>query len=394
MIESLLVFLLVLTGTAAGWFLGRRSAKSATARQSPDWIPSVELIFSQNSDVALKRLVSAQSLDDDMVEIFLKLGKSLREKGEVERAIHLHQNLFARTDLNKQILQELELELALDYSAAGLHDRAERLLIELLASKGKVQEKAAITLLQIMEEEGERQNILELSQQRKFPSQAAIQKRIAHAACELAVRSSARGDYIETRQLCRQALKADSRCARAYVVLGDMAFHQHEFNEAIRCYLKALDLDSGSIIALLDSLVESFRQLEDLQGLLAHLQRHDVALEYVPALVAKAEALASEKDTDTALQTFIEDLEAHPSYSGYVAMLGLILTFQRQLTESQAQGVYGMLQRIRAEEPAYVCGHCGFKARQFHWRCPSCSDWASLKALTSARPSTIAFEDL
>ncbi|WP_221801204.1 hypothetical protein [Oceanobacter mangrovi] len=394
MIESMLVFLLVLTGTAAGWFLGSRSARSQKKLSSPDWIPSVELIFSQNSDAALKRLVNAQTLDEDTVDLFLKLGRSLREKGEVERAIHLHQTLFARTDLPKPLLQSLELELAMDYAAAGLHDRAERLLVELLEGKGQIQEKAATSLIRLLEEEGEWLRILELAAGKRFPMTSQLQRRIAHAACEMAEKASTRGDFIETRNLCRQALKVDSGCARAFVVLGNMAYSQHEFHEAIRCYLKALEIDSGCIISLLEKMVDSFHQVDDYSGLLAHLKRHNVTLDFVPALVAKAEAVARVDNTDVALQTFISDLESHPSYRGYVAMLGLMLSFQRQLSESQAHGVYDILQRINASEAAFVCGHCGFKARQFHWRCPSCKDWASLKAISPTRVSTISIDDL
>tara|TARA_R110002167_G_scaffold2165_10_gene10946 strand:+ start:9528 stop:10712 length:1185 start_codon:yes stop_codon:yes gene_type:complete len=394
MMESAIVFVLVLVGTGLGWVLGYRSGKARPKSTPADWIPSIDFILAQNTDITLKRLVNAQTLDDDSIELFLRLGCSLREKGEVERAIHLHQTLFARTDLKGVLLQELELELAMDFAMAGLHDRAERLLLELLDARGRIQEKSAKVLLELLEEEGEWQQVLDLNRARKLPNSAQLQRRVAHAACELAERAAGNGNYIETRQLCRTALKSDGRCARAFVVLGNMAFEQDEPSEAVRCYLKALDHDQGSIIAILDPMVRSFHQLGDPHGLLAHLQRHGEGLNYVPALVARAETLADIEGAETAITGFIKDLEKYPSYTGYVAMLGLLLRHKRRLSESQAHGVYAILRRIDTDDPSFVCSQCGFKAREFHWRCPSCKNWASLKAITPFSHPSVAIEDL
>jgi lipopolysaccharide biosynthesis regulator YciM len=394
MMESAIVFVLVLVGTGLGWVLGYRSGKVRPKNTPADWIPSIDFILAQNTDITLKRLVNAQTLDDDSIELFLRLGCSLREKGEVERAIHLHQTLFARTDLKGVLLQELELELAMDFAMAGLHDRAERLLLELLDARGRIQEKSAKVLLELLEEEGAWQQVLDLNRARKLPNSALLQRRVAHAACELAERAAASGNYIETRQLCRTALKSDGRCARAFVVLGNMAFEQDEPSEAVRCYLKALDHDPGSIIAILDPMVRSFHQLGDPHGLLAHLQRHGEGLNYVPALVARAETLADIEGAETAITGFIQDLEKYPSYTGYVAMLGLLLRHKRRLSESQAHGVYAILRRIDTDDPSFVCSQCGFKAREFHWRCPSCKNWASLKAITPFSHPSVAIEDL
>lgn len=391
--ESLAVFFLLLIATASGWFLGYRAGKQKPRDALPDWIPSVDLLLSQHSDASLKRLIAAQSLDDDMVELFQKLGRTLREKGEVERAIHLHQALFGRTDLNKLQAQEIELELAKDYLAAGLHDRAERLLLDLFGSKGPVQDKAALALVAMFEEEGEWQRILDLFGDRK-PGVTALAVRLAHACCELAEMAAHAGQYLETRRLTRLALKADSRCARAFVVLGDMAFRQGEHNEAIRCYLKAMDLDPHCVVAILEPMVESFRAVQDLSGLLVHLARHGGDLGYVPALEAKVEAMAQTQGQDTALEHFLSELERLPSYTGYVTFLGLLLRQGRLMGESQTRRAYDILQRITENEPKFVCAHCGFKAREFHWRCPSCKDWASLKAAVPLKYQPVVLEDL
>ncbi|MCY0965815.1 hypothetical protein [Parathalassolituus penaei] len=391
--DLLAVFLLLLVATASGWFLGYRAGKQKPASAVPDWIPSVDTLLSQHSDASLKRLINAQSMDDDTLELLLKLGRTLRDKGEVERAIHLHQGLFGRTDLSRTHAQELELELARDYLVAGLFDRAERLLQELVNNRSVVQEKAELELVELYEEEGDWQRVVDLYKDRK-PASTRLCVRLAHACCELAERAARVGEYLETRRLTRVALKMDSGCARAFVVLGDMAYRQREHNEAVRCYLKAMDLDSHVVVAVLEPLVESFRALHDLSGLLVHLRQHTADLGYVPALEARVEALAYTEGQDKAFEHFLKELEAHPSYTGFVTYLGLLLRQGRLMGQSQSQQAYDILLRITENEPRFVCDHCGFKAREFHWRCPSCKDWASLKAAAPLKYQPAALEDL
>jgi len=266
MMDSALIYVLLLLGIAIGWTLGYRFARQGKKKTPDDWIPSVEVLLAQAGDVSLERMLNVSTLDDDSIDLFLKLGRTLREKGEVDRAIHLHQSLFARTDLSKFTLQTLELELAIDFSHAGLLDRAERLFTELLDTKGRTRERASTHLVELYEEEGEWQEILQLYQQKKIQMTPQLSRRVSHAVCELAVASVEGGNYLETQKLARLALKIDNACARSFVVLGDMAFGQKEYREAIRCYLRAVEIDSQALISLLDNLVEAFKQVGDANG--------------------------------------------------------------------------------------------------------------------------------
>lgn len=385
MLDSALVYVLLLVGVAVGWTLGYRFAKQVKKSTPEDWVPSVEYLLAQAGDVSLERLLNVPHLDDDSIDLFLKLGKTLREKGEVDRAIHLHQSLFARTDLSKTTLQTLELELAIDFSHAGLLDRAERLFIQLLSAKGRVRDKASVHLVELFEEEGEWQEIYDLYQQKKIHITPFLAKRVSHAVCELAETAVASGDFLEAQKLSRIALKIDSSCARAFVVTGDMAFGQKEFHEAIRCYLRAVDVDPQSLIAILDPLVDSFNRLGDGSGLLNHLSRHWRETHYVPALVAKVQCLAEAEGAEVAIESLLIELQNQPSNSGFFSLVEMVVRHKQQLDKSQLLVLYDILRRIVEDEPKFVCKNCGFKAKEPHWRCPSCKDWATV---TSFVPST------
>lgn len=376
--EHALLYVLLLAAVAVGWLLGYRFAHQAKKKDVPDFIPTVEFLLSEANDASLERLLNVPALDDNAIDLFLKLGRALRDKGEADRAVQLHQALFARTDLPRAQQLQVELELAIDYLRAGLLDRAERLLQELLHSKGRIHEQAARYLVELYEEEGEWQNILDLYQQRKLPHHQPLEKRVAHAVCELAEQAAKSRHYLDTQKLCRLALKIDGQCARAYVVQGNLAYGQDEPNEAIRCYLRAVDVDPQAIISVLNPLCDSFSKTGDTSGLMAHLGRQWHNSQYVPVLMARTQALATQEGPEQAVTALLKELAQIPSNQGFFALVELVVQYRLQLDKSQLLSLYGILRRIVEHEPKFLCKSCGFKATEFHWRCPSCKDWSSI----------------
>ena len=386
MMDSALVYVLLLLGVAIGWTLGFRFARQGKKKSSPDWIPSVEFLLAEANDASLERLLNVPDLDDDAIDLFLKLGRTLREKGEADRAIHLHQSLFARTGLPRSTQMLLELELAIDYSYAGLLDRAERLFLRLLDARGHIHEQASHYLIELYEEEGEWRRILDLHRNKKLAGGAETERRIAQAACELAEQAAEKGDYLETQQLCRQALRVDSRCARAYVVQGNLAHSQQEPREAIRCYLRAVELDEQVIVVVLERMEACFQAVGDAAGLLQHLTKQWQLTQYVPALVARTECLATNQGIEQALTSLLSELAAQPSNQGFFALVELVVRHRQQLDKSQLLVLYDILRRIVESEPKFVCRNCGFRAKEFHWRCPSCKDWSTIHSFVPQPP--------
>ncbi len=129
-----LVFVLLFAAIAIGWFLGRRSHRQTQA--TPD-LPSqyykgLNYLLDGRPDGAIDAFISALEVNSETLETHIALGNLLRKKGEVERAIRIHQNLLARPSLPKAQIHQAHLELARDYISAGLLDRAERLLLDLV----------------------------------------------------------------------------------------------------------------------------------------------------------------------------------------------------------------------------------------------------------------------
>jgi lipopolysaccharide biosynthesis regulator YciM len=378
---DLVMFLLLVTAIACGWLLGRfQGRRSATLRMGRDTLPSIDFLLAEKNDGALDRLLDVDEISDEAVELYLNLGRVFRNKGQTEKSIQLHQNLFARTDLSAKAQLDVELELATDFLKAGLLDRAERLLVDLIQEAGHTRHKASRLLVQLYEEEQEWQSILELYKKSKLQDLPDITSRVAQAACEFANELFLKGDYLDSHQYLKLALKINPLCARANIIFAEVAASQGESKEAIRCYLKALKQDNNVMSAVLPEMVECFIKLDDYYGLDKQLANHWQSNHAVEVLVTRVKLLAQQGKQQQGIEILLAELFQHPSNQGFFALVEMVANEKAVLNSSQLMAVYDILRRIVEAETKYICRSCGFRAIEHHWRCPSCKDWASVTA--------------
>src|SRR2546429_4496053 len=94
------------------------------ARQSPHYILGLNFLVANQIDLAIEELSKAASLDADALEVHMILGNLYREKGQVGKAIPVHQALLQRPQLSKLEHAYVLLCLGLDYKRGGVLDRA------------------------------------------------------------------------------------------------------------------------------------------------------------------------------------------------------------------------------------------------------------------------------
>ena len=375
------MFLLLVIAIACGWMLGRfQGGRSAALRMRRDTLPSIDFLLAENNDGALDRLLDVTEISDEAVELYLNLGRIFRDKGQTEKSIQLHQNLFSRTDLSDKAQLDVELELATDFLRAGLLDRAERLLIDLIEEEGHTYSQASRLLVQLYEEEQEWQSILELYKKSKLQDLPEITHRVAQAACEYANELFKKGDYLDSHQYLKLALRINPLCARANILFAQVASNQGEPKEAIRCYLKALKQDSNAMLAVLPDMMKCFIKIDDYKGLDKQLESHWQSNHAVEVLVARVKLLAQQGRQQYGIEVLLTELFQHPSNQGFFALVEMVVNEKAVLNSSQLMSVYDILRRIVETEYKYVCRSCGFKATEHYWRCPSCKDWASISA--------------
>ena len=198
--ENLVVYLLLVLALGIGFLLGRRERKrkqSSPGMVAQEYFRGLNHLLNERHDLAIDTFVEAMAVDSDTVDTHLALGSLVRRRGEVDRAIRIHQNLLARPVLSPAHRAQTELELARDYLSAGLLDRAENLLLELVKKPGDDRDVARTMLLEIYQREREWERAVEVARELSRADRS-YRTPLAHFQCELAEKALADGERTGT----------------------------------------------------------------------------------------------------------------------------------------------------------------------------------------------------
>src|SRR5579871_2241115 len=131
--------ILVFMSLAAAWYLGYQSRYKNSADRKVnlprDYLVGLNFLLNEEPDKAVDVFIKMLEVDSDTVETHMAVGKLFRRRGEVDRAIRIHQNLIARPQLDRIYREQSLFELGQDYLSAGMLDRAERIFLEVVAIK-------------------------------------------------------------------------------------------------------------------------------------------------------------------------------------------------------------------------------------------------------------------
>ena len=249
-------------------------------RISADYIRGLNLVLNRKTDEALELFVQMAKVDEDTLETHFALGHLFRRRGEVDRAIRVHENLLARTTLNETQRHHALFSLAEDYLGAGLFDRAEQFLIQLTDSP-TLAEASLEKLVYIYEREQEWQKAIDA--QRKLEMlRGAKTSQVAHYYCELAELARVNGDRPLAREHLKNAVRGQSGALRASWIRAALAQEEGDFAEAIALYEQVIAADRQFISEVLPSLIRCYRDAGRNADFESYLQRQlakDASLE-------------------------------------------------------------------------------------------------------------------
>jgi lipopolysaccharide biosynthesis regulator YciM len=377
-----LLLLLLPVAAASGWLAARRSARrregKCTGETGPVYFRGLNHLLNEEPDKAIDAFVEMLEVDSDTVETHLALGNLFRRRGEVERAIRIHQNLIARPALTREQRAQALLELGQDYMRAGLFDRAENLFRELKETKLHV--RAALKhLLVIYEKERDWQACLDVVEQLESLTDERMTLQKSHYRCELALIAKAEGRASDAAAQLKKALNTDSGCVRANHLRAQFAADQGEYRSAIRILRETAEQNADYLPEVLPEIVANFRQLGDLLGLRSFLAETVRTRRGVEAVLALADLIKEQEGEAAAAEYLAEQLAMTPS----LRLLQHSIELNARMPESQSvrflEGLRPHISRLLDKKPLYQCSHCGFAAKTLHWQCPSCRNWSTIK---------------
>ncbi len=385
MIELGLLFLLLPIAALSGWFAGRRgSARHAgqkVSRLSTTYFRGLNYLLNEQPDKAIEVFLQIAEVDKRTVETHFALGHLFRRRGEVDRAIRLHQTLIARPGLSDEQKTQAVLELGEDYMRAGLLDRAETLFRDLVEVEG-VAPQALKHLIAIYQQERDWEKAIEHALRLETATGQPMGKLVAQFHCELAEQHRQRGDVDRAPQTLEQAYHAEANCVRAGLLEGQIEVAQGNDQNAIRVFERVARHDPDMLPELLGPLLAAYERREESHRARAFLHEMLERSPGVAPLLALTRLIEREDGRLAAAEFLVQQLRRRPSIRGQGALIELNLgegdvPLQRELLQVLKQ----LGEQLVAGGPAYRCGRCGFGARGHHWQCPSCKSWGSLKPI-------------
>ncbi len=385
--ENIALYVLLVVALGIGYLLGRRERK-ARARDlgmvAEDYFKGLNHLLNERHDLAIDTFVESMAVDNDTVDTHLALGSLVRRRGEVDKAIRIHQNLLARPVLSAAHRTQTELELARDYLVAGLLGRAENLLKELAERNGSAKQVAQELLLEIYQREREWEDAVRIGTE-LARTDKSIRTQLAHFQCELAELALAEGDLRAARNALGKANGFDNHCARVALVSARLAFAEKRYKEVQRQLVKARDLDSELAQETLDLFQSAADELNDPGSYITYLR---ACLDKAPVLAVVdrlADDIEQKEGADAANEFVLEQLLRNPSLGGFVTLLNRLDQGDRPLPPDQLVLVRRFSQSLLQKQPDYRCKNCGFSGKTLMWQCPSCRSWGTIKPIIQAQ---------
>ena len=376
---------------ALGWIAARVDIKHLLreSRALPlSYFRGLNFLLNEQPDKAIESFIEVVKVDPQTIDLHFALGSLFRRQGEIDRAIRMHQNLLDRADLPADKREAATFELAQDFHRAGLLDRAEELFAKL---EGSTFEHPSLGfLLSIYEQEKDWPKAIAVTRRMEALAKQPYFKEVAHYDCELAQAALLKNEFDAARGHIEQALAEYKACARATVLLGDVHAQQGALADAIVAWQHIETQNPAFLSLVAERLADAYRKTgQTAQGLrvLKSYQQHSPSLDILNTVFA----LTLAEEGPAAAGALIKDeLARNPT------LLGLDRLLEAQLLAAPAERRHDLelVKQLVGQHikrlGMYKCEHCGFRAKQYYWRCPGCGKWETYSPRRTETPDGYA----
>jgi len=356
-----------------GWAAARLDIRQVVheSRALPrSYFQGLNFLLNEQPDKAIDSFLEVAKVDSQTVELHFALGNLFRRRGETERAIRMHQNLIDRPDLDEGVRLHALAELGQDFLKAGLLDRAEEIFNKLVGTS--FADEAKRNLLEIYQVEKDWQKAIDLA--RELP-EVASQQQVAEFFCELAAGEIMRSRPDSARGYLESAMQQNRKCVRANLLQGDVLLQEGNLQGAIEAWQRIEQQDPAYLALVAQRLLETYRRLgrrEEgialLRGYLEHYPSLDL-LDVVYQLVLESAG------NEAAYRLLRDELQRNPTLLGLEKLMGARLPLVEPEVRPDIDLAKSIIAGYTQRLSRYRCNNCGFKARQFYWRCPACGGW-------------------
>lgn len=390
-----LLFLLLPIAAAYGWYMGHRSARkdqdNISNKFSRDYVAGINLLLSNQHEKAadlfldiLQKQEQENNIEtSSQFEAELTLGNLYRSRGEVDRALRIHQSLDRSPNYTFEQKLLAKQQLAKDFMTVGFYDRAENLYI-LLIDEPNYAESALQQLSVIYQKTKEWKKAINVAEKL---SQIAPQENnvaLAHYYCEYSLTlGSSDQEQAQAINMLQQALNVSKTCVRASILIAERYIVNLEYQSAVQNLENVLIQNADYIGEVLPALKHCYQELNQLDNFELFLIRASQVCHNSAVDLALSDLIA-EKDGIVAAQAKLhQQLAQNPS----TFIFHRFIQYQIDTAENgRAKESLILLHKMVGDRIArgfdYRCSNCGYQTHKLLWNCPSCRQWEKIKPIT------------
>ena len=329
----------------------------------------INFLLSDEPDLALQEMVQVARLRSEAADVYMALGEMFRAKGEIGRAVRIHQNILARPDVPKSLHLQAHIALGKDFQTGGLLDRALKQYEKALTIQSD-HVGALEASLRIREQSHEWVEAEELLSRLEQIQGDALHPHRAYLFAEMAAASFTE-DIDKAEASAKRALELDKSCAHAYIVLVKVYLRKGAFSEAQKA-MQGMQLNAAEHLHLLiPVLMESpkFYQSVGETSLMSYWREsrdEELALSWLEALAANAGSGAAEA------------MKKELGFSATTLRASLRLAC---VEENADTTLAQQARQWRKHMKHFLCTQCGVKVVELRWQCPQCHSWGTMHAI-------------
>lgn len=341
----------------SGWWVANKNnvdkVQHLSNRLSREYVVGLNYLLNEQPDKAVDIFIKLLEVDSDTVETHLALGSLFRRRGEVDRAIRIHQNLIARPQLSLLQRKEALMALGQDYMSAGVFDRAERIFLEVIEIGGSKETSSLQGLLAIYQQEKAWEKALDVVKKLEISTGKGFHQQTAHYYCEMATQALKVNAMDKAAYCIKQAMSADPGSVRASLMHANLEMKEGRFKQAIRSLKRVPQQDAEFLSEIIEPLVACHKELESMPDCIEYLEQTLAEHPRASIIFVIAEYLMHSKNRDVAIDFVAGNLGQHPSIKGLNRLIYWHLESAHGKVKEKLQMLYNITSKFLDNKPVY-----------------------------------------
>tara|TARA_B100001769_G_scaffold55023_1_gene39914 strand:+ start:260 stop:1456 length:1197 start_codon:yes stop_codon:yes gene_type:complete len=369
---------------ATGWALGYFGERDEQPPLNIDYLKGLNFLLNEQTDQAVDHFLKMVRVDDTTIETHFALGNLFRKRGEVYRAIKIHQNIIARPDITEEQRNQAFYSLAKDYLHAGLFDRAEVLFIR-LNDKSEFMSESLKNLISIYEQEKEWSKAIEIAKKlNKLYYDDSLDMQISHYHCESAEEAIDEKNYDKAITRLNSVNSKNNKTLRIELIFAKLNAIQGYEKKAVDIYFNILKQNNYFVAEALPLVFNIFKNQNNLQEFdkkLNSVINQKPKISNLIAYTALASNIEYSKSIDNCIEDYIRSDEALSEFIN----VNDIFQSELDIKDSSIKKIKHGLMVLANNNPRYQCNECGFSSQKLLWQCPSCKAWETQRPFLSVK---------